>query len=108
MKEYNGRINLLKDEMLFVANEVFDQNIKSSETKENILKKIPKMYENADEKDIIKLLPYDGYKALDKLKEHVKNSGDIKEFTKTEEYVGIIYLEKAMILVLRVKGNQYI
>ncbi len=107
MKEYNGRINLLKDEMLFITNDVFDENIKSSETKENILKKISKMYEDADEKDIIKLLPYDSYKVLDELREYVKNSSDIEKFTKRKEYIEIRYLERAMILVLRVKGNKY-
>lgn len=38
MQEYNGRINIFKDDMLFVVNEVFEQNVKNSISKENILK----------------------------------------------------------------------
>ena len=29
MQEYNGRINIFKDDMLFVVNEVFEQNVKT-------------------------------------------------------------------------------
>ena len=38
MGEYNGRINVSKDTMLFVVNSVFNQGIKENTTKENILK----------------------------------------------------------------------
>ena len=48
MGEYNGRINVSKDTMLFVVNSVFDKDIKESTTKENILKMMPKIYEDAD------------------------------------------------------------
>lgn len=45
MGEYNGRINVLKDSMLFVVNSVFNQGIKESTTKEEILKMMPDIYE---------------------------------------------------------------
>ena len=47
MGEYNGKINVSKDSMLFVVNSVFNQGIKESTTKENILKLMPAIYENA-------------------------------------------------------------
>ena len=37
MEEYNGRINVSKDTMLFVVNNIFNQDIKENTTKENIL-----------------------------------------------------------------------
>lgn len=64
MPEYIGRINVSKDAMLFVVNSVFQKGIKENTTKENILKMIPEIYEKADAKEIIKLLPYETYKAL--------------------------------------------
>ena len=36
MEEYNGKINVSKDIMLFVVNGVFEQNIKETTSKENI------------------------------------------------------------------------
>lgn len=36
MGEYNGKINVSKDTMLFVVNDIFDNEIKESTTKENI------------------------------------------------------------------------
>ena len=56
MGEYNGKINVSKDSMLFVVNSVFNQGIKESTTKENILKLMPAIYENADDEEIIKML----------------------------------------------------
>ena len=44
MGEYNGKINVSKDSMLFVVNSVFNQGIKESTTKENILKLMPDIY----------------------------------------------------------------
>lgn len=40
MGEYNGRINVSKDTMLFVINSVFDKDIKESTTKEEKYKEI--------------------------------------------------------------------
>ena len=51
MGEYNGKINVSKDSMLFVVNSVFNQGIKESTTKENILKLMPAIYENADDEE---------------------------------------------------------
>lgn len=45
MVEYNGRINVTKDTMIFVVNSVFENNIKESTTKEDILKMMPDIYE---------------------------------------------------------------
>ena len=53
MGKYNGRINVSKDTMLFVVNSVFDQGIKENTTKENILKLMPNIYENANDDEII-------------------------------------------------------
>lgn len=41
MGEYNGRINVSKDTMLFVVNSVFNENVRENTTKEDILKMMP-------------------------------------------------------------------
>ena len=107
MGEYNGKINVSKDTMIFVVNDIFDNEIKESTTKENILKLMPKEYENADEKQIIKMLPYGTYNALEKLIEYVKISDDIKKFIYDKEHQDTRYLEEAMIVVMRAKYNDY-
>ena len=93
--------------MLFVANDVFDNDIKESTTKENILKMMPNIYDNADEEKIIEMLPYRAYKDLEKLIEYVKTSNDIKTFFLEREHPDIRFLEEAMIIVLRVKYHDY-
>ena len=107
MGEYNGRINVSKDTMLFVVNSVFNKNIKESTTKENILKMIPDIYEKADEEKIIEMLPYRAYKDLERLIEYVKTSDDIKTFFYKREHPDIRFLEEAMIIVMRVKYHDY-
>lgn len=107
MGEYNGRINVTKDTMLFVVNDIFENNIKESTTKEDILKKMPEIYENADEEKIIEMLPYGAYKDLEKLIEYAKTSDDIKTFFLKREHLDIRFLEEAMIIVLRVKYHDY-
>ena len=42
MGEYNGRINVTKDTMLFVVNSVFENNIKESTTNEKCMYQIKK------------------------------------------------------------------
>lgn len=107
MGEYNGKINVSKDSMLFVVNSVFNQGIKESTTKENILKLMPDIYENADDKEIIKMLPYRAYKDLERLIEYIKTSDDIKSFFYKREHPDIRFLEEAMIIVMRVKHLEY-
>ena len=107
MGEYNGRINVSKDSMLFVVNSVFNQGIKESTTKENILKLMPDIYENADDEEIIKMLPYRAYKDLERLIEYVKTSDDIKAFFYKREHPDIRFLEEAMIIVMRAKYHDY-
>lgn len=107
MGEYNGRINVPKDTMLFVVNSVFNQEIKESTTKENILKLMPDIYGNADDEEIIKMLPYRAYKDLERLIEYVKTSDDIKSFFYKREHPDIRFLEEAMIIVMRAKHNSY-
>lgn len=107
MDEYIGRINVSKDTMLFVVNSVLKQGIKEITTKENILKMIPEIYENADSKEIIKLLPYKTYIVLEQLMEYIKTSDDIKEFFYKSEYKCVKYLEEAMIIVCRAKHMEY-
>lgn len=107
MGEYSGRINVSKDTMLFIVNSVFDTDIKESTTKEDILKMMPKIYENADEEKIIEMLPYRAYKYLEKLIEYIKSSDDIKSFFYKREHPDIRYLEEAMIIVMRVKHLEY-
>lgn len=82
MGEYNGRINVSKDTMLFVVNSIFNQGVKESTTKENILKLIPDIYENADDDEMIKMIPYRAYKDLERLIEYIKTSDDISKFYK--------------------------
>ncbi len=107
MGEYNGRINVTKDTMIFVVNSVFENNIKESTTKEDILKMMPDIYENADEEKIIEMLPYRAYKELEKLIDYIKTSDDIESFFYKSEYPDIRYLEEAMIIVMRVKHHNY-
>ena len=107
MGEYNGKINVSKDSMLFVVNSVFNQGIKESTTKENILKLMPDIYENADDEEIIKMLPYRAYKDLERLIEYVKTSDDIKSFFYKREHPDIRFLEEAMIIVMKVKYHNY-
>lgn len=107
MGEYNGRINVTKDTMIFVVNSVFENNIKESTTKEDILKMMPDIYENADEEKIIEMLPYRAYKELEKLIYYIKTSDDIESFFYKSEYPDIRFLEEAMIIVMRVKHHNY-
>lgn len=107
MGEYNGRINVSKDTMLFVVNSVFNKDIKESTTKEEILKMMPDIYENAVDEEILKMLPYRTYKDLERLIEYVKTSDDIKTFFYKREHPDIRFLEEAMIIVMRVKHHDY-
>ena len=107
MGEYNGKINVSKDSMLFVVNSVFNQGIKESTTKENILKLMPAIYENADDEEIIKMLPYRTYKDLERLIDYIKTSDDIKSFFYKREHPDIRFLEEAMIIVMRAKYSDY-
>lgn len=107
MGEYNGRINVSKDTMLFVVNSVFNKNVKESTTKEEILKMMPDIYENADDEEIIKMIPYRAYKDLERLIEYAKTSDDIKTFFYKREHPDIRFLEEAMIIVMRVKYHDY-
>lgn len=107
MGEYNGKINVSKDSMLFVVNSVFNQGIKESTTKENILKLMPDIYKNADDEEIIKMLPYRAYKDLERLIEYIKTSDDIKSFFYKREHPDIRFLEEAMIIVMRAKHLEY-
>lgn len=107
MSEYKGRINVSKDTMLFVVNEVLNQDIKENITKENILKMIPKIYEKVDAREIIKLLPYGSYKSLESLMNYIKTSDNIKEFFYKEVHQEVRYLEKIMIIVMRANHGKY-
>ncbi len=107
MGEYNGRIGVTKDTMLFVVNNVFGENIKESTTKEDILKMMPDIYEKADDDQIIKMLPYRTYKDLERLIEYVKTSDDIKSFFYKGKHPDISFLEEAMIIVMRAKHLEY-
>lgn len=107
MGEYNGRINVSKDTMLFVVNSVFNKDIKESTTKEEILKMMPEIYEKADEEIIIEMLPYRAYKDLERLIEYTKTSDNIKTFFYKREHPDIRFLEEAMIIVMRAKYHDY-
>lgn len=107
MGEYEGRINVSKDTMLFVVNTVLKKGIKESTTKENILKMMPKIYEKADSKEIIKLLPYKSYMALEELMEYVKTSDDINKFYFNTGHSDVRYLEEAMIIFMRAKKYEH-
>lgn len=107
MKEYIGRINVSKDTMLFVVNTVLKNKIKENTTKENILKMIPDIYENADSKEIIKLLPYKSYMVLEDLMEYVKTSDNINKFYFDSGHSDVRYLEEAMIIFMRAKKFEH-
>ena len=93
--------------MLFVVNDIFNRNVKVNTTKENILKMMPEIYKNTEDKEIIKMLPYRAYKDLERLIEYIKTSDDIKTFFYKREHPDIRYLEDAMVIVNRVKYNKY-
>lgn len=107
MGEYIGRINVSKDTMLFIVNIVLKNKIKESTTKENILKMIPEIYEKADSIELIKMLPYKTYIALEDLMEYIKTSDNVKEFFYHSEHQDVRYLEEAMIIVMRAKHLEY-
>lgn len=107
MGEYEGRLNVSKDTMLFVVNTVFEKEIKESTTKENILKMIPEIYENVDSKELIKLLPYKAYLALEDLIEYIKTSDDINKFYFDSGHSDVRYLEEAMIIFMRAKKYEH-
>lgn len=107
MEEYNGRINVSKDTMLFVLNEVLGQDVKESTTKENILKMVPEIYENADDKRLIEMLPYGTYKNIEKLIQYIETNDDIESFLFHGENINIRFLEESMIIVLRAKYKKY-
>ena len=108
MAEYLGKINLPKDTMLFVVNEIFEKNIKESTSKENILKMIPEIYTEENLPKLLKMISYEGYMALEKLIEFTKKSDDIKAFEKSIDYRGVRALEDAMILIVRAKYSKYL
>ena len=64
---------------------------------------MPEIYEKADSKEIIKMLPYRAYKDLERLIEYVKTTDDIKSFFYKREHPDIRFLEEAMIIVMRAK-----
>lgn len=68
---------------------------------------MPEIYENSDAKEIIKLLPYNTYMALEDLIEYVKTNDDIKKFFYDSEYQDVRYLEEAMIIVMRANNMDY-
>lgn len=107
MGEYIGRINVSKDTMLFIVNTVLKNRIKENTTKENILKMIPEIYEKANSIELIKLLPYKTYIALEDLMEYIKTSDNIKEFFYHSEHQDVRYLEEAMIIIMRAKHLEY-
>ena len=72
MGEYTGKIAVSKDTMLFILNEVLENDIKKSTTKENILKMVPEIYEKTEARELIKILPYETYLLLEGLIEYVK------------------------------------
>lgn len=106
MEQYEGRINVSKDAMLFIVNTVLEKGVKQNTTKENILKMIPEIYEKAEAKEIIKLLPYRTYQLLEDLMEYVKTNDDIEKFFYNSEYQDVRYLEEAMIIVIRAKSME--
>ena len=107
MEEYKGRIKVPKDTMLFVTNYALENEIKESTTKENILKLMPEIYEKADSKDIIKMLPYGTYKVLEDLIKYKKTSNDITKFYYKSEYSDVKYLEEAIVIFMRTKKNEH-
>lgn len=107
MGEYIGRINVSKDTMLFIVNTVLKKGIKENTTKENILKMIPEIYEKADSVELIKMLPYKTYIALQDLRKYIKTSSDIKEFFYHSEHQDVRCLEEAMIIIMRAKHMEY-
>lgn len=85
MEEYNGKIGVSKDTMLFVTNDLLGQNIKKSISKEDILKLIPEIYEKAEDEKLIEMLPYKTYKGLEKIIEYTKTNSDIENFLDKEK-----------------------
>lgn len=100
MPEYKGKINVSKDTMLHVVNEIYNKKVKESTTKENILKMMQDIYTEENLMDLIKMLPYEAYKDLKKI---FKNQNDINSYEKMEKYENTKYLEETMIIFSRLK-----
>ena len=107
MKEYQGRINVAKDTMLFVLNDLLEQNIPESTTKEEMVEMVPKIYQGEKLQQVIRILPYTSYYTLEQLLKDCKENKDINKSINRTEYDGIRYLEEAMIVVLRAKKGTY-
>lgn len=107
MEEYNGKIGVSKDTMLFVTNDLLGQNIKKSISKEDILKLIPEIYEKAEDEKLIEMLPYKTYKGLEKIIEYTKTNSDIENFLDKEKNLDLIFLQDAMIIIRRAKHLEY-
>ena len=111
MEKDLGRIDVRKDTMLFVTNEIFGENIKKETTKEKILEMLPEIYDKANPNDIIKMLPYNSYILLEKIIKYVKEKQikneifDIKEKKHEYSYIDIKYLFDSMIFVMRTKKD---
>jgi len=107
MGEELGKINVSKDTMLFVVNDVFKKEIQENVKKEEILAMVPSLYEE-NLLQFIKMLPDEGYKALEKLLELLKRNNNLEECLNEISYHrGIYHLQEAMILVMRVKDKEY-
>lgn len=107
MGEYIGKITVPKDTMLHVVNNIFHKNVKESTTKENILKVIPEIYTEENLVELIKMLPYEAYLALEELIEFLKTSEDIETYFNKSKYTDVYYLKEAMIIVMRIKHLEY-
>ena len=113
MENEKGRIDILKDEMLFALVEILEQDVKMTIKKEEILKMLPKVYNDLSVEKIIKILPYDSYLALEEIIKYVKDNSNTEDVTKKiisfydKKDKGVKYLIDLMIVVLRVKKGKH-
>lgn len=103
MKEKIWRITTTKDTMLHILNSIFDQEVKQSTTKENMLKLLPELYKGENLKELIKVISYEAYQGLEKTLKYVEDGLSVEEAVKKSGYIGND-LEEAMIIILRMSG----
>lgn len=114
MGEYQGRINLSKEDIRFVVNEIFEANASDNTSKEKLLKIAVSLYKEENYDKILKMLPFEGYKTLEQLIKFVGENGkkeknaDIKAFIKECDFRGFRELEKVLIVCVRAKYGEYL
>lgn len=104
MENKRWKITTTKDTMLHIFNNVFKQDVKENMTKENMIKLIPDLYKGENLIEVIKMISYEAYEALEKILKYVEGGLELEEAIKKSKYIGN-NLEEVMIIVMRISGR---